>query len=164
MVEQLRLQLKAGSLEEREAAAECLSRMGSDAMEAAVELVLACKDAPTVRDLAIATLEDLGAPPVSKMALLTDLISASEPLVAYWAVTLVGRLGADASECEIALASALSRSEDLAVRQRIAWALGQTGVASNEAVLALDAATQSSDARLARLARAALEQRQAPSR
>ena len=123
----------------------------------AVPLVRACGDADdAVREQAIGALEDLGAPPIASLPELIELAAASEPLVAYWAITLLGRSGEDAAAAVDVLAAALAPGSDAAVAQRAAWALGRIGPAAATVAVPLRAAAASSDPRLARLAGEAL--------
>ena len=141
----------------RGAAAERLARMGEDAAPAAAVLVRACGDVDEhVREHAVAALEDLGPPPADVIRQLIDLVAHSDPLVAYWATTLLGRAGEDAASAVPALAACLSSSADLAVKQRAAWALGKLGPAAASAREALGRAASDTDPRLARLATEAL--------
>ena len=149
--------LAAAAAADRVAAAELLARAGDAAAPAAVPLVTACgDDDDQVREWAVAALEDLGAPPLQSLAALTGLVSSPHPLVAYWATTLVGRLGQDAASATTALVTALESAPDPAVRERAAWALGRIGPAAAAAHGPLErAATNAAargDQRLARLA------------
>ena len=158
MDEQKRLQ--SPDAKQRAAAAEALSLMGPDAAFAAVELVNACADEEAVRDCAVAALEELGPPPTESLERMTRSVSASDSLVAYWAITLLGRAGATASSSQDELIAVLAKSQELSVKERAAWALGKIAATSDAAKLALGQAASSSDARLARLAKASLEQTQ----
>jgi HEAT repeat protein len=141
----------------RAAAAERLARMAEDAAPAAVAIVRACGDADEqVREHAVAALEDLGPPPAEVIGQLIDLVAYSDPLVAYWSTTLLGRAGEDASSAVPALAGCLSSPADLSVKQRAAWALGKIGSAAASAREALGRAANDADPRLARLATEAL--------
>jgi hypothetical protein len=151
-----RAELKNCDVNVRATAAENLSLAGLDAVDAAVDLVRACGDEDAVRDWAVAALEDLGPPRNDAAQPLASELSAANPLVAYWAATLLGRLGTEAAGCQKALAKTLTHATDLAVRERSAWALGKIGATSNEAVAALQAAAESNSARLSRLAETAL--------
>ena len=114
-------------------------------------LVRACGDGDErVREWAVAALEDLGTPP-------TGAVQELVQLVAYWAITLVGRFGQDASSAVAALAACIDSSADISVRQRAAWALGQIGPAALLARPALLQAAGQGDSRMARLASEALE-------
>lgn len=149
--------LGSGDSSVRGAAAESLARMGEDAAPAAAPLVRACGDAvEQVRDQAVAALEDLGPPPAKAIGDLIALVSYGDPLVAYWATTLLGRAGGDAASAAPALAEYLASPADLAVRQRAAWALGKIGPPAASAREALDRAARDADPRLSRLATEAL--------
>lgn len=148
---------------QRSNAAEQLSRLGADARNAAVALVRACADeTEEVRQWVAAALEELGPPAVSDVGYLTA--SLDDPRtddhgadVAYWAATLLGRLGAEAAGAVSGLAAALSGSADMAVRQRVAWALGKIGPAAAEALGVLRQTAADDDPRLARLSQRAID-------
>lgn len=149
--------LKSPDVAERAEAAEQLSRAGAGAAAAAVPLVTACGDEDEqVREWAVAALEDLGPPPAGSLAALSGLVSAANPLVAYWATTLLGRSGQDAASATTALAAAVQSAADSAVRERAAWALGRIGPAAAAARGSLEHAAASGEQRLARLAAEAL--------
>ena len=148
--------LQSQDIQEREAAAEALSLMGPDAAFAAVDLVKACADDESVSQWSVSALEELGPPPAESLSELTTLAAADHPLVAYWAITLLGRSGDAAHSSQEALAAILRSSADMSVRQRAAWALGEMNAASDAAIASLEEAAKSSDARLARLANASL--------
>lgn len=150
--------LRDPDLAQRVTAAENLSLMGPDASFAAVELVEACADDEAVRNFAVAALEELGPPPNDSRNSLTELVAHSDPLVAYWAITLLGRLGTTAKSSQDDLASALAGARDSSVRERAAWAMGQVGADSETAIGQLKTAAESSEARLARIAKASLDQ------
>jgi hypothetical protein len=138
-------------------AAERLARSGEAAREAAVPLVQACGDGDgEVRQWAGAALEELGVPPVEVIAELQELAAMSDPLVAYWAITLLGRSGQAAAAATAVLAERLGPAAPLEVAQRAAWALGKIGPAALVASGALQVAATSADPRLARLASEAL--------
>ncbi|NDC63744.1 MAG: hypothetical protein EBZ59_07135, partial [Planctomycetia bacterium] len=130
--------LGTGTAPERAAAAESLCRAGSDAAPAAVPLVRACGDDDAdVREWAVAALEELGPPPRADVATLASLAAADNPLVSYWAITLLGRLGTllgrsgpDASAAVAALSARLESGGDPAAVERAAWALGKIGPAA----------------------------------
>jgi HEAT repeat protein len=141
----------------RAAAAESLMQMATAAAPAAVPLVEACRDDDErVRESVVAALEDLGPPPDDAVGRLTALVGDTNPLAAYWAVTLLGRCGEGAAGAVDALAKAVGAGGDLAVRQRAAWALGQIGPAASAARGVLEKAAGDADPRLARLASEAL--------
>lgn len=150
--------LNAAGAKDRAAAAEQLARLGSEASAAAVALVRASGDREaSVRDWAVAALEELGPPPENEIEPLAALATNPDLNIAYWACTLLGRLKAASAAAVPQLIDALAKHDDLAVRQRAAWALGQIGPAAKAATPALEQAARSGDARLTRLARAALE-------
>ena len=83
---------------ERSNAAEQLARLGPEARAAAVALVRACADeAEPVREWAVSALEELGPPSVSDLKELTFLLRDDNVDLAYWAATLLGRLGEEAA-------------------------------------------------------------------
>lgn len=156
-VNELATQLGSTDPEIRGAAAERLARLGEAAAPAAVCLVRACGDAAEqVREQAVAALEDLGPPPREATGRLIDLVSDRDPLVAYWATTLLGRAGQDAATAVSALTRCLDSTADLSVRQRAAWALGKVGPAAASAREALGRAAGDADPRLSRLAAEAI--------
>ncbi len=129
-------------------------------MDAAVELVSACADDESVQRWAVAALEELGPPNLDALEPLSELVTSSNRLVAYWAVTLLGRLGPDAATSQDVLARVLSNSQDSAVQERVAWALGKIGSTTGGALTALQQATTSGNPRLVRLAQSALPSKQ----
>jgi HEAT repeat protein len=147
--------LESGDAAQRQAAAEELSSLGTDAQPAAAALVAACGD-EQMREPAVAALEDLGPPSPSDVARLAALLARPSLDVAYWAATLLGRLEGDAAPAVPALITALEKHSGLAVRQRAAWALGKIGPPAVAARTALNAAATNNDARLAALAREAI--------
>ncbi len=109
--------LKSSDVREREAAAEALSQMGPDAAYAAVGLVGACADEESVQQWAVAALEELGPPPAESLGELTKLASSSDPLTAFWAITLLGRAGSIAKPSQDELAIILKDSKVESVRE-----------------------------------------------
>ena len=149
-------QLTDEQLELRVAAAEELAQMGESAQAAAVALVRATGDRESVSQWAIAALEELGAPVPDALQELAALVGDEHELISYWAVTLLGRLGAAAASGEEALVTALASSQHMSVRQRAAWALEKLGTLSPATIETLRSVGREPDARLARLARQAL--------
>ena len=140
------------------AAGEALARLGGDARPAAVALVRTCGSPnQSVRDWAIAALEELGPPPSNHVGELIELTRDESLDVAYWAITLLGRAGEGAAPAVATLADLVRDSTDLAVRERAAWALGKIGPAAEAARSALRAAADGDEPRLRRLAEKALE-------
>ena len=149
--------LTAADAADRAEAAELLARAGAAAAAVVVPLVTACGDEDDqVREWAAAALEELGPPPVGAIAALEGLVPAADPLVAYWATTLLGRTGQDAASATTVLVTALESAPDPAVRERAAWALGRIGPAAAAARGTLErvaaAAASRGEQRLARLA------------
>jgi HEAT repeat protein len=140
-------------------AAENLCHQAEAAQPAAVALAKAAADEDDdVREAVVAALEDLGPPPLEQLDQLTPLLADPNGDVAYWAATLLGRLGSSAAPAVAALTSALAPAAPLTVRQRAAWALGNVGPAAASATPALEMAAAHNDPRLARLAKQALDQ------
>lgn len=163
----LRAQLTSPEVISRREAAQSLASLGSDAAEAVRELVQAVADEDEqVRECATSALEESGDPPTEAEAFLIQQLASPQPDVAYWAATLLGRLGGQARSAVAPLAHLLRESPHLAARQRIAWALGkimqQLGPDSLDPSLRaeleqeLRAAAGADDPRLARLASEAL--------
>jgi HEAT repeat protein len=150
--------LREGQVELRAQAAEELAQLGEAAGGAAWELVQACGDDESVCEWAVAALEQMGPPPRAAVAQLTAAVAHPHELVAYWAVTLLGRLESGAQSAVPALVDALDGAPHAAVRQRAAWALGRVGDGSATVIAALQRASGAADPRLARLAHEAVAQ------
>jgi HEAT repeat protein len=143
----------------RLAAAQRLSRLGEAARPAAAPLVRAVADPDEeVAEFATAALEELGPPDPADVAALDELASHANADVAWWAVTLLGRLGPSATAAVPTLTTLVRSSPEMQVRQRAVWSLGRIGDASEPVRITLREAAASSDPRLSRLAREALEQ------
>ena len=104
----------------------------------------------------MAALEEFGKPGDNTISQLADLAESSHPLIAYWAVTLLGRSGEEGSAAVPSLIACLDRNRPIEVRQRAAWAIGKIGPAATGARDALAGVSADSDPRLARLAGEAL--------
>jgi HEAT repeat protein len=149
--------LRSGDASDRREAAESLMTMGEDAAGAAAALAEAASDSDDeVREAAVGALEGLGTPPADRITPLADLLRESQPDTAYWAATLLGRLGPAAGAAVAQLTAALGPAAPLEVRQRAAWALAQIGPPARVAKRELEMATAHADPRLSRLAREAL--------
>lgn len=138
-------QLRRGSLDDRRAAAELCAQLGEEARAAAVPLVEACGDLEEVNQWAVAALEDLGPPAADDLAELTRLLQSPHELVVYWALTLIGRLGAQATPALPAIAELLVESSSRTVRQRAIWVLEQMGPAAHSAAPTLRAISAAKD-------------------
>lgn len=103
-VDQLTQELLGNEPSRRREAADRLATLGPEATPATAALVEACAD-PALRDLCVGALEELESPPLDALPRLAELLGSPDDTVAYWAATLLGRAGQDAS----AHASALER-------------------------------------------------------
>ena len=146
-------------------AAERLAELGPDARQAAASLVRAMGDPnEEVRELVAAALEELGSPPLGNLPELARLLEDPSADVGYWAATLLGRLGeagADAVSPLIDAGGGASREKPShqTVSERSVWALGKIGPPAAGALPLLRKLAESADnARLSRLASAAIEQ------
>jgi HEAT repeat protein len=163
-LDQLTADLKNTDVGVRASAAEQLAKLADDAQAAAVQLVTTMGDADsTVRDWVYAALESLGPPRAEDASSLAQLVNDKRLDVAYWAVTLLGRLGAaagfssgDVAPVVSALTAVLQSHAEVAVRERAAWALGQIGAPAATAIPALQHAASDPTPRLSRLAQEAL--------
>lgn len=155
--------ISAADVLQRRTAAERMCQLGPSARSAATALVRAtADDDETVREWAVAALEELGVPDEAALDELSPLTAHPKQDVAYWAVTLLARFKDRAARCCPAMVKTLQTHASLAVRQRAAWALGQIGV-DNESVLeALRAASHEENRRLSRLAERAIQQIEPP--
>ncbi|HEY4234909.1 MAG TPA: HEAT repeat domain-containing protein [Lacipirellulaceae bacterium] len=147
------VQLASKDAAQQASAAEALAQLGPDARPAAAALVRACStDDDSIREWVTSALESLGPPPAEQLNDLIPLVGNKSLDVAYWAATLLGRLGAAAKPAIPALISALQGSAEKSVRERAAWALGQIGTTASSALPALREAAASREPRLSRLA------------
>jgi len=154
-------QLKSPEADTRAAAAEALCQAGDDAAAFAPPLVEAVKDEDRrVVQWANAALEGMGPPTADHAGTLARLLDDPSPDIAYWAATLLGRLGGRAAE-DPAVVSALARClmghPAVSARERAAWALGQIGPAAQAALPALSQAQTAGGPRLTRLAQKAVD-------
>lgn len=148
-----------GSSSDRLAAAEALARLGQEASPAALAIVQALEvEDDGLRDWLVAALEELGPPPPADASALAALVNKPALDSAYWAATLLGRLESQAGVAVSQLGEAVAQHPETTVQERAAWALGKIGPPAAAARGALEAAAQSGNARLARLAGEALSQ------
>ncbi len=151
-------ELNHGDAAARASAAEHLARHPGEASVAAIALVQSVADADEgVREWVTAALEELDAPPADQCEELAALTTHAESDVAYWAATLLGRMGDAAAPAVARLSGVLESSPAHNVRERAAWALGKIGPAAKSAGPQLQHAANSNKARLARTAAKALE-------
>jgi HEAT repeat protein len=157
-VQLLIAQLEGTDTAQQTAAATELAALGHAAQGAAVALVRTIGiPHEEVLEACTAALEEVGPPAAEQIKPLAGLAGDCSSDVAYWAVTLLGRAGNVAAAAVPNLIHVVEGDADLPVRERAAWALGEIGPAAKAATPALRVAADSSDARLARLAKKALE-------
>jgi HEAT repeat protein len=156
-ITQLLHDLSSGAEAQRVRAAERLAQLGPDAQPAAVGLVRACGDVEPVRTWAAGALEKLGVPQAAHVRELIGLTGNECSEVAYWAVTLLGRLKSPAELAVPALTQTLAEHPQLVVRQRAAWALGEFGPAAADALVVLRHSASSDDPRLASMSQRSIE-------
>jgi HEAT repeat protein len=158
-VDDLITALSAADAVRRSQGAEQLSRLGEGARAAAVPLVHAAGDPDeAVREWAVAALEELGPPLEKDVESLATMLDSAAPDVAYWAATLLGRLGPTAVAATPCLIKALTNTPHTVAKERAAWALGKIGPGAGEAASALDKAAAGNEPRLARVAQRSLKQ------
>ncbi|HZZ27719.1 MAG TPA: HEAT repeat domain-containing protein [Pirellulales bacterium] len=151
--------LKSSEASVRTAAAEQLAHLEEAAQPAAVPLVRATTDSEeSVRQWASEALESLGPPAAGDASALGKLLADPHLDVAYWAAMLLGRLQTDAAACVPQIVTALQSHPETTVREQAAWALGKIGPGATAALGALQKLATDPDARLARLAKQAIEQ------
>lgn len=151
------LRLQNPELDIRIHAAEALSLLGPEAAYAAVDLVAACADQDAVREYAVAALEGMGAPSDASIQGLISALRHHDPLVVYWAVTLLGRILNPSDEVQKAVAVVAKDTLNRSVQQRAVWALGRMLPLLSETQKLLQTFQSSDDPRLARLATQAIE-------
>ncbi len=149
--------LADGNLEIRRQAAEQLATLAEVPGDAAPALIQAAGDADdTVRELSVSALESMGSPPVGLQPVLVKLLSSSEDDSVYWAATLLGRSKSADESVTKELIAILQTHRSQAVRERVAWALGEASSPNEEVRSALEAAAQERTPRLAREAKRAI--------
>lgn len=144
---------------DRVSAAEWLSQQPQLDDQTLLALLDAVGDSEeSVREWSVSALES-AQPSADVQSQLVSRLSHSADDVVYWSITLLGRLGSEASNADDALAKLLGdESSPLANRERAAWALGKTGVDSADAA-AIQKAAQSEHPRLASLAQKLIDSR-----
>lgn len=116
----------SGSIADQRAAVRQLAGMEQDGRWAASKLVEFCgSEDQELRDWSVAALEQLGPPPESELQRLTELAASPQELVAYWAWTLVGRLGADAQPALAILSKLATATKSDVVQRRADWAVNK---------------------------------------
>src|SRR5262245_3877396 len=82
-------------------------------------------------------LERMGPTDVADVRQLADRLKLPGPDSAYWAATLLGRLGPEAAPAVTSLVQVLEHRSELAVRERAVWAIGQMGESAQDAISSL---------------------------
>jgi HEAT repeat protein len=149
--------LLSADVQRRRQAAANLAQNGVQSASVTALIRAAGDEDEVVREWAVSALEDMGAPDASLLMGMVEMLDEPNEDIAYWAVTLLGRLGKPAAPAVAKLGSMVCSQRSLAVRQRAAWALQQIGPDAADALAALQMVSQSDDARLAPLARAAID-------
>ncbi|MCA9189990.1 MAG: hypothetical protein R3E01_07125 [Pirellulaceae bacterium] len=149
--------LQSSDRERSRAAARHLATMGPEAAPAAVALLELCGSDAEYDKWAIVALEEMGSPRQADADQLAGMLRNNCETVAYWAATLLGRLGSAADQTVSQLAQAMESSGSMAVRERSAWALGRMGPAIHRVSAQLHRTASGQHKRLARLAATAIE-------
>ena len=125
-LDQLVRQLRDPDVEQRREAAELLAQRGEAIGAHATAMLAALSDEDeATREWVTSALEDAGPPAPGDAAALQQMVARDELDSAYWAATLLGRLGADADVAWETLQHSAARSAHAGVRKRAAWALDQ---------------------------------------
>ncbi|MEN0109876.1 MAG: hypothetical protein AAF805_04050, partial [Planctomycetota bacterium] len=99
----------------------------------------------------------LGPPPVDQLPAIARLLASLSGEVAYWAATLLGRVGETAApHADALLAVAVDGRAAMAARERALWAIGKTGLGAADPSRLEPVANAAEHPRLARLAQRAL--------
>ena len=160
-IDQLRETLKTGTVQQQREAAEALVQLGESAIKAAVELVNAadCED-EIICEYANAALENIGQPHTTELSKFVEIIKNCQPTkisTAYWAATMIGRIGKDAHPALETLAQVAQQHSDVQVKKRIMWAIEKIG--PNDSVIPfLTTTAQNENPGLARFAARVLEE------
>lgn len=116
--------LESASLDERRTAAAEIARRADEAAGLAVSLIQAATDDDDeVKQWSSSALEDMGPPLIKDAAAIAALLGHPHADAAYWAATLLGRLGPEAANVAEQLSQAAQSHGTPAVRRRAAWAL-----------------------------------------
>lgn len=117
-------QLRSNEIEQQIAAAEALAALATDAQPAIVQLVQHCGSSnEDLRNWCTAALEDSGPPTTDQIDELALLASSAHDDVAFWAITLLGRAGSQATSAEGVLQERAADSKSPALQRRAIWAL-----------------------------------------
>lgn len=150
-------QLTCGDVDGRVAALRQIAGQESVTGLTAIVVELAGSSDDEVRMWAAEALETAIKPlPMDIEALIQALDPGDDVDICYWAATMLGRLGTEASVAAAALEKCLAESMYLPARERAAWALCQLGPSARSATETLRRTAQDAPPRLKRLATEAL--------
>ena len=125
-LDQLAAQLRSPDVATRRSTAEQLAQQGEAAGAVAIALIGAwADDDEATREWLVSALEDCGPPSLDATEELSRIVTHDSLDESYWAATLLGRLGTDASATTPSLEHAQQNSAHATVRRRAAWALDQ---------------------------------------
>ncbi|MFO0914284.1 MAG: hypothetical protein U0795_15095 [Pirellulales bacterium] len=120
-----------GSSEKPNATVDRLRELAGDPAAASAEYALLLdsltSDSESVREWAVAALEDCGSPPMDAIASLTGRLATVGEDQLYWTATLLGRLGPAAKSAVDALRAAHARTPAGPIAKRVEWALEKIG-------------------------------------
>jgi HEAT repeat protein len=157
-VDQLCSELRNPDVAVRRAAAQQFAESPEASHDGCLTLLDAIEDDDEqVREWVSAAFEGMEAPDASAVPTLMKYLASEQSGGSYWAATLLGRLGPQASPATEALVAALLDHGSLATRERAAWAIGKIGAAAKSAIPALQQMLQSGMPRLSRLAETAIQ-------
>lgn len=123
-VEALAQQLNSDQLSTQISAAEALAGLAEDARPAIVKLVkYAGSDEEDLSNWCTAALESVGEPSIDQIDELALLASSANENAAFWAATLLGRAGKNATPALPALADRANDPSTPEVQKRAAWAV-----------------------------------------
>lgn len=139
-----------------EALQECLREVNPP-LDVLVKIIPLCAHSnEELREHAVGVCESYEEFQPDSAVALAKLLPGSKNDSAYWCATLLGRIGPDAVVAVPALIDCLQNQSSIAARERAAWALGQIGSEASDAICALKEAVDSTDQRLSRAAKDAI--------
>ncbi len=158
--------LAQGDLNSRIEAARQLAQVGTTPPAAAAELVRTLENPYEERLMqwVEAALENIATPPADQTEPLKQIVDrflneSTYPDAAFWAATMLGRIGRGAATAVPTLTALLGRTDHPNVQFKAAWALGKIGPAAKKSVPQLAiAAANPGQLRLATFAKKAMEE------
>lgn len=145
-------------------AAESLAQSSASIQSAAVPLSIAAgSEDESLCEWASAALESLGSPNESDLDALSDLVklyleAKAHPATAYWALTLMSRLGPTAATELGTIIQAAEFTGDASVKEKAVLCLGTIGSMAQAALPILNRLAADDSPRLSRLARMSIDQ------